>query len=66
MADATPRQLADLLYVDPDDIEVVLAGLAEDGDVPDDGLIPQWLCDEVSEVLDPWPLVRRVPDVYKL
>ena len=65
MADATVQELADVLYVDPGDVLTVLRDLADPGDVTDE-VIPQWLCGEVCEVLDPWPLVRRVPDRYRL
>ena len=63
MADGTAEELAAALYVDPGDVRAVLDGLADPGDLTGE-VIPQWLCGEVCEVLDPWPLVRRVPDRY--
>lgn len=63
MADATLSELAEGLYVSEGDVRAVLAALLDDPqELPDP--IPQELCGEVSEVLDPWPLVRRVPDEY--
>ena len=51
-----PRQSPTLL-------RTVLAFLLPGEEVP--SLIPQETCGEVCDVLDPWPLVRRVPDVWR-
>ena len=59
--DATVEELAQVLYVDPGDVRTVLEALGE----PDHEVIPQEVCGEVCEVLDPWPLVRRVPDFWR-
>ena len=64
MAGATVEELAFGLYVDVGDVLAVLSYLGEP-EPPAHGVITQDVCDDVVITLDPWPMVRRIPDRYR-